>query len=232
MESANHELALWQSRLERLEREVQELKERQLHSPRLGEVNPRTIQIGRPDSLVLHVEQVPEVQKMKVSDAKRAIHHALRDLLVGLLAVRQHANEPGMKHLLLVASADGQTARAELPITIPELIPEHNMEALATLCAACGNPTRVKLLQVLYLREECTKAELVQASGTSGGNLYQQLGELHRVHLLTQPQRGHYRLTTHGRSIIEVLFWCADRLTRSPLQETDQVGWFDQEELD
>ena len=232
MESANHELALWQSRLEHLEREVQELKEGRLQSPRLEEVNTRAIQRGRPDPLVLHVEQVPEAQKMKVSDAKRSIHHALRDLLVGLLAVRRHTSQPGMNHLLLVASADGQTARVEWPIALPELMQEHNQEALATLCAACGNPTRVKLLRVLYLRVECTKVELVQASGTSGGNLYQQIGELHRVHLLTQPQRGHYRLTTHGRSIVEVLFWCADRLQRSPLQETDQVGWFDQEELD
>ncbi len=80
------------------------------------------------------------------------------------------------------------------------------------------------------MREECTKMELSQVSGASGGNLYQQLGELYRVHLLTQPQRGHYRLTTQGRSLVEVLFWCADRLHKSPVQESGQTGWFDQEE--
>jgi len=106
------------------------------------------------------------------------------------------------------------------------------METLATLYAACGNPTRIRLLQTLYMREECTKKELSEASGASGGNLYQQLGELHHIHLITQPQRGHYRLTDQGRSIVEVLFWCAGRLHRSQIRETDQASWFDLEELD
>jgi hypothetical protein len=133
----------------------------------------------------------------------QALPPVLRDGLRALASLA-HARQ---ERLLFVGYADTQTAFHAGIIRGRSLASDQLIMPLAVLCAACGNPHRVKLLQILYLRDECSKAELSLASGTVGGNLYQHLGELHRADLLVQPRRGQYRLSARGRFLVELLFW-------------------------
>jgi hypothetical protein len=182
------------------------------------------------DPLVVYASQV---KRRKLAEAKALLHQALVDhALPALLARTQASNETSGRNerRILVAYADSQTACADWPITTSVLMRDQNVQPLATLGAACGNPTRAKVLQMLYVRGECSKTELSEASGAVGGNLYQHLGELHRVQLLAQPRRGVYRPSAQGRCIVELLFWCADQGHRMERERSDQDGWFDQEE--
>lgn len=228
MDSPQDDLALLRHRLDLLEQEVRELKMTGLEEVPVGSESQKSQESsilpvrGSGDPLVVHASQV---KRRKIADAKALGYKALiQQVLPALLTITKANNESigRNEHLMLVAFTDGQTAEASWPVTTSLLMRDQNVEPLATLCAACGNPTRAKLLQILCVRGECSKTELSEASGAVGGNLYQHLGELYRVQLLAQPRRGVYQLTARGRYIVELLFWCVDRGHHNEREISDQ----------
>jgi hypothetical protein len=105
---------------------------------------------------------------------------------------------------LFVAFAEQETASGGGPEPIRWQFGDAHLEPLTRLGTAVSNASRVKLLQVLRREGESTTAALGAASGLAGGNLYQQLNELHAANLLFQPQRGKYRLTPSGRFAVDL----------------------------
>ena len=235
MDSHLDDLALLRHRLDLLEQEVRELKMTDLDEVPVGSASRQSQESANllvrrsADPIVVHAGLV---KRIKLADVKALTYKALvQHVLPAMLTLTQASNESTGRneHRMLVAFADSQTAEA-WPVTTSLLMRDQNIEPLATLCAACGNPTRAKLLQILCVRGECSKTELSEASGAVGGNLYQHLGELYRVQLLAQPRRGVYQLTARGRYIVELLFWCADQGHHNEREISDQDGWFDQED--
>ena len=235
MDSPQDDLAVLHRRLDLLEQEVRALQMTGLDEIPVGSESQNSqersnLPVRRAgDPIVVHAGQV---KRRTLADAKALLHKALVQHTLPALLARAQANNESIgrnERRMLVAFADSQTAYADWPITTSLLMRDQNVQPLATLCAACGNPTRAKLLQILCTRGECSKTELSEASGAVGGNLYQHLGELYRVQLLTQPRRGVYQLTARGRRIVELLFWCADQEHHTEREGSDPDGWFDQE---
>jgi len=122
--------------------------------------------------------------------------------------------------VIFVATADEQTAATGGPDSAQQLANATMIQPLAYLGVAIGHPSRVKMVRLLLLQGECTVAELVQISETSGGNLYQHLDAIQAANLLYQPGRGRYRLTEDGQRVAAVLFWCALQVgVASPAQQ-------------
>ena len=144
----------------------------------------------------------------------------LRDFLPALSQMAQTANQP----LLFVATADGQQSAGGSPIPFASLAVEENVRPLADLGAALGNLSRVKMLQALLTQEECSTVALAEASGASGGNLYQHLSELHTANLVFQPSRGRYRLTPTGGWIVAMLFYCGFQVRFGHNTPTEHKG--------
>jgi len=166
--------------------------------------------------------------RVKVMEPSVAMAH-LHDVLDALQAVAKAAND----RLLLVASADAQTGSGGGPDSIRRTAgDDETAQSLVRVGTAVSNPLRVKLLQALVLHDERTTADLAAACGTSGGNLYQHLNELHAANLIYQPGRGRYRLTANGQHAADVLFWAALQVRRSLPPAIGQGGWFQQETQD
>lgn len=166
--------------------------------------------------------------RVKVMEPSTATTH-LHDALDALQAVAKTAND----RLLFVASADAQTGSSGGPCSVRRTAgDDETAQALVRVGAAVSNPLRVKLLQSLVLHNERTTADLAVACGTSGGNLYQHLNELHAANLIYQPGRGRYRLTANGQHAADVLFWVALQVRRSLPPAIGQGGWFAQDAAD
>ncbi len=165
--------------------------------------------------------------RVKAMESSAAMTH-LHEVLDALHAVAKTANE----RLLFVASADAQTGSGGGPCAVRRTADDdETAHALVRVGSAVSNPLRVKLLQALVLHDERTTADLAAACGTSGGNLYQHLGELHAANLIYQPGRGRYRLTANGQHAADVLFWAALQVRRSLPPEVGHGGWFQQDTL-
>jgi len=167
-------------------------------------------------------------RRVTAMEPSAALAH-LHDVLNALQAVAKTANE----RLLFVASADTQTGSGGGPCPVRRTADDdETAQALTRLGGAVSNPLRVKLLQALVLHDERTTADLAAACGTSGGNLYQHLNELHAANLIYQPRRGRYRLTVNGQHAADVLFWAALQVRRSLPPTIGQGGWFPQDTAD
>ena len=127
------------------------------------------------------------------------------------------------ERFIFIAAADPQNVITSGPQPVQALLTEEIKPLLANLGAALSNPTRLKMLFVLMVQEECTTGFLAEATGVSGGNLFQQLNELYSANLIFQPSRGRYRLSESGRLIVEVLSWAVSNSGKS----LGQPGWFE-----
>jgi len=208
VEHQEGEVAKLRRRLESVEQRVAELQS----------VGPVTSPLG----------WVGIAGRVKTIEPTVAMAH-LHGVLDALHAVAKAAND----RLLFVASADGQTGSGGGPSPARQTADDdETAHALTRLGTAVSNPLRVKLLQALVLHDERTTADLAAACGTSGGNLYQHLNELHAANLIYQPGRGRYRLTANGQHAADVLFWAALHVRRSVPPAIGQGGWFQQDTAD
>ncbi len=158
---------------------------------------------------------------------------AAMDYLQGVLGALQSIAKMGNDRLLFVASADARTGSGGGPSPVGRTADdEETARSLVRVGTAVGNPLRVKLLQALVLHEERSTADLAAACGTSGGNLYQHLNELHAANLIYQPGRGRYRLTANGQHAADVLFWAALQVRRGLPPEIGQGNWFEPDAAD
>lgn len=148
-----------------------------------------------------------------------AAEASFRQTLITLRSIAVLRNE----RFIFIAAADPQNIITSGPQPVQALLTEEIKPVLANLGAALSNLTRLKMLFVLMLQEECTTGLLAEASGVSGGNLFQQLNELYSANLIFQPSRGRYRLSESGRLIVEVLSWAVSNSGKS----LSQPGWFE-----
>ncbi len=144
---------------------------------------------------------------------------AFRQALITLRGMAALRNE----RFIFIATAGPQNVNTSGPQPVRGLLSEETIPRLAKIGAALSNLPRLKMLFVLLAQEECTTGLLAEASGVSGGNLFQQLNELYSANLIFQPSRGRYRLTDSGRQIIEVLSWAVSNGGKNPVQP----GWFE-----
>ncbi len=134
---------------------------------------------------------------------------SIRDLhRASLQALQAYAKE-AQSPVVFVATADEQSAASGGPDSVLQLTKAGNIQPLAFLGVAIGHPSRVKIIRLLLLQEECSITELAGVSEAMGGNLYQHLDAIQAANLLYQPGRGRYRLTESGQRVAAVLFWCA-----------------------
>ncbi len=147
-----------------------------------------------------------------------AAEAAFRQALITLRSMAVLRNE----RFIFIAAADPFNVTTSGPQPVQALMTEEIKPLLAKLGAALSNPTRLKMLFVLMLQEECTTGLLAEASGANGGNLFQQLNELYNANLIFQPSRGRYRLSEIGRLLVEVLAWAVSNIRKS-----SQPGWFE-----
>jgi len=173
--------------------------------------------LARVERAVADLQGVHPGDDNRDNRAEAALH---RETLRVLTARSRERGE----RLILIASADGDTGAMGGPDAVREFATEDMEQPLVALGSAVGHATRVKLLRALVVRGECAIAELAEASGASGGNLYQHLNELHRANLIDQPGRGRYRLTENGQHAVDVLFWCALQVRRPMLDQHSR--WF------
>ena len=167
-------------------------------------------------------------RRVAAMEPSAALAH-LHDVLNALQAVAKTTND----RLLFVASADAQTGSGGGPCSVRRTADDDETAgALGRVGTAVSNPLRVKLLQALVLYDERATADLAAACGTSGGNLYQHLNELHAANLIYQPGRGRYRLTANGQHAADVLFWAALQVRRSLPPAIGQGDWFPQDPQD
>lgn len=148
------------------------------------------------------------------------------DLLQGVLPALLTIAQARQEAQLFVAFAEQDTASGGGPSPIRGHLRDEHLEPLTRLGTAVSNGSRAKLLQVLRLQGESTTAALASASSLAGGNLYQQLNELHAANLIFQPQRGKYRLTPSGRFAVDLLFYAALQVRGGPAQVQGQGTWF------
>lgn len=148
-----------------------------------------------------------------------AAEAAFRQTLITLRSIAVLRNE----RFIFIATADPQNVTTSGPQAVQALLTEEIKPLLAKLGAALSNPTRLKMLFVLMLQEECTTGLLAETSGVSGGNLFQQLNELYSANLILQPSRGRYRLTEFGRIVVEVLSWAVSNVGKT----WTQPDWFE-----
>ncbi len=208
MASKDHDTADLRRRLENVERHVTALQRALPSGTMSGWVSaPRPVTVMEPAVALAHLQEV----------------------LDALQTVAKTAND----RLLFVASADAQTGSGGGPSPVRRTADDdETVQSLIRVGTAVSNPLRVKLLQALVLHDERTTADLAAACGTSGGNLYQHLNELHAANLIHQPGRGRYRLTANGQHAADVLFWAALQVRRSMPPEIGQGGWFHQDTAD
>jgi hypothetical protein len=148
-----------------------------------------------------------------------AAEGAFRQAVMTLKTMADLRHEP----LIFIAAADPHTVSTSGPQPVQPLLSEEVRGRFVRLGAALSNLPRLKMLFVLLAQEECTTGLLAEASGVSGGNLFQQLNELHSANLIFQPSRGRYRLTESGRLLIEVLAW----VISGDSQRAAQPDWFE-----
>jgi DNA-binding transcriptional ArsR family regulator len=148
-----------------------------------------------------------------------AAEAAFRQTLMTLRSIAVLRNE----RFIFIATADPQNVTTSGPQPVQALLTEEIKPLLAKLGAALSNPTRLKMLFILMLQDECTTGLLAETSGVSGGNLFQQLNELYSANLILQPSRGRYRLTESGRIVVEVLSWAVSNVGKA----WTQPGWFE-----
>jgi hypothetical protein len=206
MATSDENLQTLRQRVERLEQELAAVQ---------GKPAP-------PQSWTTRIQFVPTLD---LATAQELLQGVLPALLT-IAKARQEAQ-------LFVAFAEQETASGGGPEPIRWQFGDAHLEPLTRLGTAVSNASRVKLLQVLRREGESTTAALGAASGLAGGNLYQQLNELHAANLLFQPQRGKYRLTPSGRFAVDLLFYAALQVRGGPAQEQGQGKWYattDQEE--
>jgi len=171
---------------------------------------------------------VGTTRPVKAMDPAAAMTH-LHDALDALQAVAKTAND----RLIFVASADAQTGSGGGPSPVRRTADDdETVRSLVRVGAAVSNALRVKLLQALVLHGERSTADLAAACGTSGGNLYQHLNELHAANLIYQPGRGRYRLTANGQPAVDVLFWAALQVRRALPPEIGGGSWFEPDAAD
>jgi hypothetical protein len=148
-----------------------------------------------------------------------AAEAAFRQAVMTLKTMADLRHEP----FIFIAAADPHNVATSGPQPVQALLNEEVKGRFVKLGAALSNLPRLKMLFVLQAQEECTTALLAEASGVSGGNLFQQLNELYSANLIFQPSRGRYRLTDSGRLLIEVLAWVLSSDNPRPAQP----GWFE-----
>ena len=148
-----------------------------------------------------------------------AAEAVFRQALLTLKTIATLRNE----RFIFIAAADSQSLTTSGPQPVQLSLTEELKHLLVKLGAALSNPTRIKMLFVLMAQEECTTALLAETTGVNGGNLFQQLNELHSANLIFQPSRGHYRLTEFGQLMVQVLSWGVSSVGRT----WSQPGWFD-----
>jgi DNA-binding transcriptional ArsR family regulator len=78
-----------------------------------------------------------------------------------------------------------------------------HLRAVAPICQALASEARLSLLREL-VKGPKTTAELV-AAGVDRGQLYHHLRDLFLEGLVTQPERGRYEVTRHGRLVFLVV---------------------------
>ena len=149
------------------------------------------------------------------AQAEATFHQAL----ITLKTIAALRNEK----FIFIATADPNNVATSGPQPVQALLTEEIKPLLATLGGALSNPTRLKILYVLFIQEECTTALLGEVSGASGGNLFQQLNELYSAKLIFQPSRGRYRLSELGRFVLEMLTWGISSIGKT----WNQAAWFE-----
>ncbi len=148
-----------------------------------------------------------------------AAEATFRQALLTLKTIATLRNE----RFIFIATADSNNVTTSGPQPVQALLTEEIKPLLAKLGGALSSPTRLKMLYLLFLQEECTTAVLTEISGVSGGNLFQQLNELYSANLIFQPSRGRYRLTELGRFGLEMLTWGISNIGKT----WKQSPWFE-----
>ncbi len=171
---------------------------------------------------------VGTTSRVKKMEASAAMAH-----LQGVLDALQSMAKMADDRLLFIASADAQTGSSGGPSPVRRTADDdETARSLVRVGTAISNGLRVKLLQALVLHGERSTADLAAACGTSGGNLYQHLNELHAANLIYQPGRGRYRLTANGQHAADVLFWAALQVRRALPPEIGGGTWFEPDAVD
>jgi hypothetical protein len=97
---------------------------------------------------------------------------------------------------------------------------------LIRLATNIASQAAVTILRSLLSGDQSREA-LASIAGVEGTELQRVLNGLHKVNLLYQPERGHYRLTANGEHAVGILFWAALQVRRPLPAQLNQRGWFD-----